>query len=101
MFDVKAIMKEKDFKDICGYCSCAIKKEDWETVHHTHAAYKTIKCSCGRDNQITLDPTDKTHCSWLEQEVLKKHQKKEKGRSRLEVITKNNHAIMDGAKIIG
>lgn len=95
MVDVTSLLKEEDFRDKCTYCGCSIKAEDWETIHYTHANYKVIQCSCGRGNKITLDAANQSHCSWIEQEVLKKHPKKGRTNSSLEPVKHKQHPLLE------
>ena len=95
MFDATHFMKEEDFMEKCCYCGEKLPRIDWKTMHQSHADYKTIECACGKENKITLNVKDTTHAKWIEEELLKVHQRKEKSSASIEVLKHRQHPLLE------
>lgn len=95
MFDARILMKEEDFSEHCSYCGEKLNKSEWETVHYSHAWYKVMDCSCGKENKVTLDFKNTAHAKWIEEEILHLHKRKQQITARIEPVKHKQHPSLE------
>lgn len=58
------VWKERDFKEVCSYCSRPLDSESWKSYFQVAKHYKTNMCQCGKINKIQVRFEGSGHDTW-------------------------------------
>jgi hypothetical protein len=60
------LISEDEVLHKCVYCGKGLDTTNWKSDFHVRKHYKTVKCECGKDNQMTIRFFEGSgHDSWL------------------------------------
>lgn len=59
------LISEDEVLHKCVYCGKGLDTTNWKSDFHVRKHYKTVKCECGKENQMTIRFQGSGHDTWL------------------------------------
>jgi hypothetical protein len=63
------LLKEEELLEKCIYCGKRVEAKDWSTIHHLRKHYKEMRCSCGREQKVTVPIQSSGHDDWVARKI--------------------------------
>jgi hypothetical protein len=59
------LISEEEVLQKCIYCGKGLDTKEWKSGFYVRKHYKTVKCSCGKENKLTIKFEGSGHDDWL------------------------------------